>query len=227
MTKRTSELVLLMVLAAVAMGGTRQPGGVERLSDGILLPVDGGFLRLQVKGDSIVRVLFSKVRDPHVDEMVVTERSATPKWTLQTGTAGATLTTARLRATVNVADGSVAFADSTGRPILAEAPGSRRMTSVEVQGERTYNVQQAWQANRDESLYGLGQRQEGKLDIKGYDFDLWQRNTVVAIPFLVSSRGYGILWDNTSFTKFGDVRPFEPIPLAVSPPGAEGAGEHG
>lgn len=222
MTKRTSELVLLMVLAAVALGGARQPGGVERLSDGIVLPVDGGFLRLQVKGDSIVRVLFSKVRDPHVDEMVVTERSATPKWTLQTGTAGATLTTARLRATVNVADGSVAFADSTGRPILAEAPGSRRMTSVEVQGERTYNVQQAWQANRDESLYGLGQRQEGKLDIKGYDFDLWQRNTVVAIPFLVSSRGYGILWDNTSFTKFGDVRPFEPIPLAVSPPGAEG-----
>ena len=63
-----------------------------------------------------------------------------------------------------------------------------------------------------ESLYGLGQRQEGKLDIKGYDLDLWQRNTVVEIPFLVSSNGYGILWDNTSFTKFGDTRPFEPVP---------------
>ena len=50
----------------------------------------------------------------------------------------------------------------------------------------------------DESLYGLGQRQEGKLDIKGYDFDLWQRNTVVYVPMIVSSRGYGLLWDNTS-----------------------------
>ena len=69
-----------------------------------------------------------------------------------------------------------------------------------------------WRADAGESLYGLGQRQEGKLDIKGYDLDLWQRNTVVEIPFLVSSRGYGILWDNTSFTKFGDIRPFEPMP---------------
>jgi alpha-D-xyloside xylohydrolase len=200
-----------------------RPGGGQRLSDGILLPVDGGFLRLQVKGDSIVRVLFSKVRDPRVDEMVVvTQRSATPKWTLQTTAASATLATAKLRATVNVVNGSVAFADSAGRPILTEIPGSHRMTPADVQGERTYNVQQMWEANGDESLYGLGQRQEGKLDIKGYDFDLWQRNTVVAMPFLVSSRGYGILWDNTSFTKFGDVRPFEPIPLAVTPPGAEG-----
>jgi len=34
------------------------------------------------------------------------------------------------------------------------------------------------------------------------------------IPFLVSSRGYGILWDNPSFTRFGDLRPFEAIPGA-------------
>jgi alpha-D-xyloside xylohydrolase len=85
------------------------------------------------------------------------------------------------------------------------------MTPATVQGESTYNVQQTWRATAGESLYGLGQRQEGKLDIKGYDLDLWQRNTVVEIPFLVSSRGYGILWDNTSPSKFGDTRPFEPL----------------
>ena len=32
------------------------------------------------------------------------------------------------------------------------------------------------------------------------------------VPFLVSSRGYGILWDNTSYTRFGDLRPWEPDP---------------
>ena len=66
-----------------------------------------------------------------------------------------------------------------------------------MQGEETFHVQQLWQASDEESLYGLGQRQEGKLDVKGYDFDLWQRNTVVHVPMFVSSRGYGVLWDNT------------------------------
>jgi alpha-D-xyloside xylohydrolase len=41
---------------------------------------------------------------------------------------------------------------------------------------------------------------------------LWQHNTHVVVPFLVSSRGYGVLWDNLSFTRFGDLREFEPIP---------------
>ena len=218
------------LLCLIAVGLTAQilharaALGVQRLSDGILLPVNGGFLRLQVRNDSIVRVLFSKAREPRVDEMVIVtpQRTTAPKWTLHTSSASATLTTAKLRVTVNLADGAVAFADSAGRQILAEAPGAHRMIPVTVQGEQTFNIQQLWRANDDESLYGLGQRQEGKLDLKGYDFDLWQRNTVVAIPFVVSSRGYGILWENTSFTKFGDIRPFEPIPLAVTPPGAEG-----
>ena len=60
-----------------------------------------------------------------------------------------------------------------------------------VQGEATFHVQQKWKAQKDESLYGLGQMQFGSLDIKGLDVDLWQNNTNVVVPFLVSSNGYG------------------------------------
>jgi len=77
-----------------------------------------------------------------------------------------------------------------------------------------------------EALYGLGQQQLGTVDIKGYDMDLWQRNTRVVVPMLVSSSGYGIFWDNMSYTRFGDLRPFVPIPaetpLRISIP-ADGA----
>lgn len=62
-------------------------------------------------------------------------------------------------------------------------------------------MQQQWEPNTDESLYGLGENQLGLLNIKGYDLDLWQHNGTDAVPFLVSSRGYGILWDNPSFTR--------------------------
>ncbi len=76
-------------------------------------------------------------------------------------------------------------------------------------------MRQEWTANTDESLYGLGQHQHGLIDIKGTDLDLHQNNTEVFIPFLVSSKGYGLLWDNTSFTRFGDLS--DPVPLPVAP----------
>jgi len=104
------------------------------------------------------------------------------------------------------------FHDLKNRPILGEAHDSKLMERAEVQGEKTYHVGQQWLGDSDESLYGLGQLQLGALDIKGLDIDLWQHNTSVYVPFLVSSKGYGIFWDNTSLTHFGDRRPFEPIP---------------
>jgi alpha-D-xyloside xylohydrolase len=207
---------------------------VEKRADGIQIAIDGGFLTLQVKTDAIVRVVFSKDREPRVDDLVVVgprnTLSATgalpvPKWDLKTTAAAATLSTAKLRVSVTLTGGTVSFADAAGRPILAETAGGHTLAPVDVQGEPTHHVRQVWRTDAGESLYGLGQRQEGKLDIKGYDLELWQRNTVVEIPFLVSSRGYGILWDNTSFTKFGDLRPFEPLPgvnLVDTAPGERG-----
>ncbi len=241
-------LVLGVLLGATIVASTIQPRGpLEKLPDGVLVSVAGGFLQIQVKSDAMVRVLFSKERNPRVDRLVVVgpgrsaaaadlnpfqrapvashSTSATPKWSLSSTATAATLTTAKLKVSVDLSDGAVTFADTADKIILAETPGAHRMTPATVQGEQAYHVQQMWRSDPDESLYGLGQRQEGKLDVKGYDFDLWQRNMVVVMPFLVSSRGYGILWDNTSFTKFGDIRPFEPVPgFQFSPAAAAATG---
>lgn len=205
-------LSLAILLAA---GLAQRPAAdVERLQDGIRLHTAEGVLSLHVKTDAMVRVTFAKAADFRADDLVVIgpAAGAAPKWTTASTAQAVTLTTAKLRVTVARADGAVTFADTSGRTILAETPGGHHLTPAEVQGEQTFHVQQQWRPNDDESLYGLGQRQEGKLDIKGYDFDLWQRNTVVEIPMFVSSRGYGILWDNTAPSKFGDIAPFETIP---------------
>ena len=215
---------------AQARGDATAP---ERLADGVLVPVRDGFVALHVKADNIVRVTYSKTREFRGDTMVVVGPGATgaelalnpfrreargvaappsSPFTLTTAAASVTVRTPRLEVRVSRADGAVTFADAAGRTILAESSGGHRMTPATVQGEATHHVQQLWEASPDESLYGLGQRQEGKLNMKGYDFDLWQRNTVVHVPMIVSSRGYGLLWDNTAPSRFGDIRPFEPIP---------------
>ena len=113
---------------------------------------------------------------------------------------------------VHLGSGTVEFLDRKGQPIVRETEEGRTLTPVKIQGEDTFHVRQQWDANADEALFGMGEHHLGLMNIKGYDLDLWQHNGTHALPFLVSSRGYGIFWDNTSYTRFGDPRPFEHIP---------------
>jgi alpha-D-xyloside xylohydrolase len=205
--------VFCLALAALFLAGSplsapaanavpAKPNGVlspvplppEKLSDGIIVSLlDGTFLRIQVFADNVVRVAAAKDRAFFARSTPATEvrRQEKTRWKLDTRDRTTTLTTAKLQVRVNLATGSVSFFDATGKPILAEKNGGRMLTPAEVQGEQTFQVRQQWEPNADESLYGLGQRQIGILDIKGWDLDLWQHNTHVVVPFLVSSRGYG------------------------------------
>ena len=49
---------------------------------------------------------------------------------------------------------------------------------------------------REEKLFGMGQYQLPQLDLKGCTLELAQRNSQVSVPFLMSSLGYGFLWNN-------------------------------
>ena len=189
---------------------------IDRQPDGLTLHLDAGDLRIQLLSDSIVRVAFARSADffSRASLDVLPNPSLTSGWKLAERPASFVLTTAKLHVIVDRTSGAVSFTDAAGRPILSEAAGSRTLEPASVQGEDTFHIQQKWKAQPDESLYGLGQMQLGITDIKGYDLDLWQHNTNIVVPFLVSSRGYGILWDNTSFTRFGDLRPFVAIPPA-------------
>ena len=202
------------ILAAGLLSTHAAPGAPEKVADGIVVPLPDTFLKVQVYADNMVRIACAKDRTFFDRQSVVTEpkRAVKTAWSLKTENGEAILATARLQVHVNLDTGAVSFFDATGKPILAETPDGRTITAAEVQGEQTFHVRQQWEPNADESLYGLGQRQIGIIDIKGYDLDLWQHNTHVVVPFLVSSRGYAIFWDNLSHTRFGDLREFEPIP---------------
>ena len=72
-------------------------------------------------------------------------------------------------------------------------PGARNFTAL---GNGAYRIEQLFKAYEGERFYGLGQHQHGLLDQKGAVIDLVQRNTEVTIPFLLSNRGYGLLWNS-------------------------------
>jgi alpha-D-xyloside xylohydrolase len=179
----------------------------------LMLTVDGGVLRLSPCTDTIVRVQFGTDPAFFARETVATapRQCGGATWKVTTTGTETRVETAALVLRVDGKTGRVRVFDTKGTPIVSEA--ARTIEPAEVQGEKTAHVRQTWTA-QDESLYGLGQHQLGLSDIKGYDLDLWQHNATVAIPFLVSSRGYGILWENASFTRFGDLRAPADIPAA-------------
>lgn len=202
--------IILVSVSARAGGGITSP---RRTDDGVIIPVGSNFLKLQVCDENIIRVTCAAdLAFFERKSLVVPERTHFKNWRLDMTSTNATLSTAKLKAVVDLATSAVSFLDATGQQILAEK--SRALVPAIVQGDQTFHVRQEWQGQTNEALYGLGQHQLGLMNIKGYDLDLWQYNGTVAIPFFVSSRGYGVLWDNTSFTRFGDLREFEPIPSA-------------
>jgi alpha-D-xyloside xylohydrolase len=174
--------------------------------------VGEGYLKLEVCADDVVRVAYAK------DQAFFARKSlaAQPKhcdgaqFEVNEAAGTATLATSKLRARIDLATGRIAFLDSSGAPVLEEK--GRTLMAATVQGEDTQHVRQEWLPHADEALYGLGENHLGLLNLKGYDLDLWQHNGTIVIPFLVSSRGWGVLWDNTSFTRFGDLRELAPIP---------------
>ncbi len=113
--------------------------------------------------------------------------------------AGATITVGAITAEVD-AQGQLRFLRTeTGEELLAEQPihfwwpGPRNFTT---RGNGYQRLEQCFAAYEGERLFGLGQHTHGRLDQKGLVVDLVQRNAEVSIPFVVSSRGYGLLWNN-------------------------------
>jgi alpha-D-xyloside xylohydrolase len=206
---------LVHVACAALLAGTsaaaNAQGSFRRTETGVVVtPATGPerAVRLEVYGDRIVRVTTSPNREIAArPSLMVTARPATRGFAVRENGGRVTLTTARLTAEVDLDDGDVRFRDAAGNVVLAEsAPAA--FAPVEVEGRRYVSIRQQFNRGTDEGFYGLGQHQNGQMNYNGEDVELAQHNIAVAIPFVVSTRNYGLLWDNNSITRFGNPRPY-------------------
>lgn len=190
----------------------------RRTPDGIIVYPETTFsgntqvVRLQLIDEGIVRVL--GIADSTLlplKSMMISGRSKPVKFDIISNEKFVTLKTLKLSVTVDLQTGRVSFFNILGEIILAEKQLGRSLYPVVFDGEKLFAVTQDFVTSSDDSRYGLGQHQNGLMDYKTYQVQLFQNNTEVAVPFLVSRKNYGILWDNYSLTKFGDVRPYQPL----------------
>jgi len=176
---------------------------VERDADGLTLNLRAGLLKLQVFSPRVIRVVYAKGDTfPTTESLAVIARPASTSWTVFESPKDVTLATEELEAHVNRASGAVRFSDPSGTPILEEtADGSKSLVPTEVGEIHTLRSKDAFVLQPGEAYYGLGQHRDGQMNYRGERVRLQQENGKVAVPVLLSSRGYGLLWDNPAVTE--------------------------
>jgi len=186
-------------------------GSFRRTDTGIVVTPDEGperAVRLQVFDDDIIRVTATPTRDIEVPaSLMVTAQPVPNSFSVSETPGKVTLTTPKVSAEVDLTNGNVLFRDAAGNVVLSEsAPAS--FAPAEAEGRDYLAVRQQFNRGTDEGFYGLGQHQNAQMNYNGEDVELAQHNMDIAVPFVVSTRNYGVLWDNNSITRVGDPRPY-------------------
>jgi len=200
-------LILLAAAAAIISCGpvrTTDTAVTVRTDDGTLV-------RLQPVTPSIIRVsaVPKGAKFSTKESLCVLPQDEKVKFAVAESDCGVTVSTSELTATVSLSDGRVSYQDASEAVLTSE--NAREFSPITVDGTSAWTVRQTFDSPEDEAFFGLGQHQADEWNYKCKSEDLYQYNTKISVPFIISSRGYGILWDSYSFCRFGDPRDYQQL----------------
>ena len=177
-------------------------------------------IRLQVVNDRIIRVQATAEQSFRSKQsLIIVPQNSKAQYKVEEQGDDLIITTAAMRAVLNEATGQITFYDLKDQVLLKEvAQGGKTFKPFTVPdreiGVDIAKVPEAqkhgwsWRALFDspdnEAFYGLGQHQSEELNMKGKNEDLFQYNTKVSVPFVISNKNYGILWDSYSYSRWGN-----------------------
>ena len=163
-------------------------------------------VRLEVLGEKIIHVSATperKFADP--ESLVIIPAKEKTGFAVEQNEDTITVSTSEIKANVLASTGEVWFTDMDGKVLLREDEGGGKSFSpIEVEGTRGYSFRQVFESPEDEAFYGLGQHQADEFNYKGKNEELFQYNTKVSVPFIVSNKSYGVLMDSYSMMRFGN-----------------------
>ena len=182
-------------------------------------------VRLQVVNDNIIRVqATSEAQLPEKQSLIIVKQTSKPKFTVTDGDV-LSVKAQNVEARVEKATGRITFYDANGKQLLKEADQGKafkpfrvpdREIGVDVgkvpEKQRTgLTWRLLFDSPAEEAFYGLGQHQSEELNMKGLNEDLFQYNTKVSVPFVLSSKNYGLLWDSYSYCRWGNPEEYQQL----------------
>lgn len=177
-------------------------------------------IRLQVVNDRIIRVQATAEQSFRSKQsLIIVPQNSKAQYKVEEQGDDLIITTAAMRAVLNEATGQITFYDLKDQVLLKEVAHGGKTFKPFTVPDREIGVDIAkvpdaqkhgwsWRALFDspdnEAFYGLGQHQSEELNMKGKNEDLFQYNTKVSVPFVISNKNYGILWDSYSYCRWGN-----------------------
>jgi alpha-D-xyloside xylohydrolase len=215
---------LLLILSGAASVPAQMPGQkMPGLEPSVIQKTDRRFhaavgkevLEVTVCSDAVIHIVASP--DPSDAQtrprpwMLDPQQScAGAPFTFAQNAISAAIRTAKLQVSINLERGNLSFRSIEGQSLLNEGSSiPRTYEPVQLNGNRTYRVTDRFSPAISEAFYGLGQHQSGMFNYRGATVELGQNNTDVAIPLLVSSKGYALMWNTAAFTYVDNRFPLE------------------
>jgi alpha-D-xyloside xylohydrolase len=191
------------------------PISVSQADDGLTAKVGDESLHISVCADSVIHVVASpkpldSLHSPQPWMLDPKQSCPGAKFEFAETADADTLTTGTLKVEFSRKRGTLKYSSAAGEKLLAERDGMPRTYEPDqVNGENTYHITDRFRLDAEQAFYGLGEHQSGMFNYRGSTVELAQNNTDVAIPLLVSSRGYALLWNTASFSYMDNRFPLE------------------
>jgi len=176
--------------------------GHDQLRDRVNVTLPDGTLSICPLTENAVRIKFFKDDDVRVPELVFTSAARTPAFEVSESHSRLEVRLKKMVVVLDKHDGNLSFEDITGGVFLREKSGTRKLVPDSVMGEPCFMAEQSFESPADEYLFGLGQFQDGQFNLRNVVRRLTQVNSQIAIPFVYSSKGYGLLWYQYGLTDF-------------------------
>ena len=194
-------------------------------STGLTAHNDREQLEVTVCGNSLLHVTARPLgakASAEVQPWMLSETAVCPGGAFQFSQANgvATLSTAQLTVSLSERDGNLTVKTLQGETLVRERSNLAR-TYLPSEAPGLFRIEDRFSPDATEALYGLGQHQSGMFNYRGSIVELGQNNTDIAIPLLVSSKGYAILWNTASFSYIDNRFPLELNMESMAAPGID------
>ena len=203
---------ILYGLLSVSLLGACSGNVYEQTADGVTVkvrqaePQSARSVRFRVMGEKLIHVSATpenKFTDRQ--SLIIVPQESQPPFQVRQSGDTVSVITKEVMASVLCSTGEVWFTDEVGNIILRENEGGgKTFVPIEIEGKKGYSIRQVFESPADEAFYGLGQHQSEEFNYKGKNEELFQYNTKVSVPFIVSNKNYGILLDSYSLCRFGN-----------------------
>ncbi|MDQ6901416.1 MAG: DUF5110 domain-containing protein [Bacteroidota bacterium] len=172
----------------------------------VVFKLDKGLMSIKICKADIIEVRYTILNSfPEKKSLVVNNTwNEKAPFSLSDRSEEFIITTSKLLIYINKSTNAISYSDKKGNLITSEAQKNKTMDSATIAGIQTYNCNTQFVSPADEALYGLGCHPEDTLSInyKGRNQELLIKYLTGAIPVLLSTKGYGLLWDNYSASNF-------------------------